>query len=213
MKKKRIISFIAMFLIIFSLPVMAGAVEYAAEVNKAVKLRWSYKENSKYTLPVNNGLSSSHGGYSCVNNGIAKFNSEIAKYCSNIQVKSSAYSNSKVDLMIPGSSTWNTLGNYNISGTTTATTVPRSTSGTTYIGYNALPSSGTIYINYAMIWYNPSYATDMGGAYGTRTAMHEMSHVLGMGHYSGSSISNGTPGQTSTTLTSYDALQFRAMYP
>lgn len=187
----------------------ASGVEYAFDVDKPVKLRWNYKENSKYTLKVYNGLSSSHGGYSCVNNGIAKLNSEVNRYRNNIQVKSSVYAGSNVRFSVPNKTSWDTF-NF---GFAIATTIPRSTAGTFYYGYNSLPYSGTIAIDFAMIWYNPTYDSAMGGSYGNRTAMHEMLHVFGMGHYYGASLTNLTYSPTSTTLTAYDAEQFRLMYP
>lgn len=210
MKKKRVVGFVAMLLLVFSLFTTVSGVEYAEEDQRNVKLRWSYKENSKYTLNVYNGLGSSHGGYPCVNNAIVLMNREINKYRNNIQVKSSPYAGSNVRYSVPNKSSWETF-NF---GTVFATTIPRSTQGTFYYGFNSLPPSGTIYINFAMIWYNPAYEPEMSGAFGNRMAMHEMLHVFGMGHYrDGVSLTNDRTPSTSTSLSAYDAEQFRTMYP
>ncbi len=207
MKRKRIISFIAMILVVLFIPTIINAEEIAQEVGKSIKLRWSYVENSKYTLLVNNGLSSSYGHYSGVNNAITRLNNQSPSF---IQVKSSSFSNSKVDIMVPASSSWNTLAS---DANAIATTIPKSTSGTFYYSYNDLPSSGTININYAMIWYNPEeVSTTATGR--TGTAMHELMHCYGMGHPINyyNSMMNPTYAQLNTTLTAYDLAEFSRMY-
>ncbi len=213
MKKKRVVGFVAMLLLVFSLFTTVSGVEYAESANHPVKLRWVYKENSKYTLKVYNGLGSSHGGYPCVNNAIVRMNSQISKYRNNIQVKSATQSSSNVDYIIPGAKSWEEVATI-MNGTIVATTVPKSTKGVFYIGYDSLPYNQTVEINYAMVWYNPDYNSEMGGSNGNWTAMHEMLHVFGMGHYrNGPSLTNDQYSPKSASLTSYDAEQFRIMYP
>ena len=208
MKQKRIASVVTALLLIFSFFLTASGVEYAYTANKSVKLRWNYRENSKYTLKVYNGIPTSHTGRPYVNNAIVMLNGQINQYRNNIHIKSSEYAGSNVRFSVPNPNSWDELNNKGVNGSVIATTIPRSTSGTFYYGYNTLPQSGTIYINFAMIWYNPDFHSDMAGANGNRTAMHEMLHVFGMGHYYGSSLTNGA-----ASLTAYDAEQFRLMYP
>ncbi len=214
MKVKRVISLLVLLLFVFSFPISFGAVEFCHNEmgysNRSnIKLRWIYKENSKYTLPVNNSLPTNHKARNGVFNAIALLNSQSP---SNIVVRN-ASTGQKVEVMSPASSSWNSLVT---DGTAIATTIPRSNLGTFYYGYGDLPanSSSTISINYAMIWYNPSQDASIGGQWHNRIAMHEMLHVFGMGHaYGMASLTDATYNYTSTTLTQYDINEFKRMYP
>ena len=215
---KKIISVLLIVSAIFTMCFPVSAAEYIenAPVSVAnVKLRWVYRESSKYTQKVYNGLPSSYGPYVCINNGIAKLGAEVTEHCDNIRVQSSPYAGSNVRFSVPNSSSWEILNMNELF--VFATTIPRSTSGTFYYGYNSFDDNDYIFVDFAMIWYSPeyypSYHSDMVGQSGNRMAMHEMMHAFGMGHTTRNSIMTENSSATSTSLTTYDISEFARMYP
>lgn len=146
--------------------------EYADDDNKPqVKVRWVYKEGSKYTLNVRNYLPEDHIAYDSVYKAVALMNKQTP---SNIQVTKEV---GNVFYIQTTQSGWSEL---NLARNAEATTAPKAIDGTVYYGYDQL-KDGTTKIDGATIIYPPEGygATKKDHNY---IAMHEMLHVFGLGH-------------------------------
>lgn len=180
-------------------------VEYAEGVGTdrpEVKVRWVYKEGSKYTLNVRNYLPENHIAYDSVYNAIVLMNKQTP---SNIQVTNKV---GNVFYIQTTQSGWDEL---NLSSNAEATTAPKAIDGTVYYGYDQL-KDGTTKIDGATIIYPPEGygATKANHNY---IAMHEMLHVFGLGHKKTLPSLTYFNWNIPLALTEYDVAALEMLYP
>ena len=175
------------------------------------RVRWVYKENSKYTLNVRNYLPEDHIAYNSVYNAISLMHQQVP---SNILVRySSGGSSGMVSYIQSAELKGNDKDKLNIGGAVEATTVPKSVNGTLYYGFDDLPN-GTVNIDGAVIVYSPDPSQETAARHNV-IAMHEMLHVFGFGHQKEPHVpSLSTPDwNLSTTLTEYDLVALGMICP
>ena len=175
------------------------------------RVRWVYKENSKYTLNVRNYLPEDHIAYNSVYNAISLMHQQVP---SNILVRySSGGSSGMVSYIQSAELEGDDKDKLNIGGAVEATTVPKSVNGTLYYGFDDLPN-GTVNIDGAVIVYKSDSSQETAARHNV-IAMHEMLHVFGFGHQRRSdipSLSTDVP-ISSTTLTEYDLTSLGMVCP
>ena len=175
------------------------------------RVRWVYKENSKYTLNVRNYLPEDHIAYNSVYNAISLMHQQVP---SNILVRySSGGSSGMVSYIQSAELKGDDKDKLNIGGAVEATTVPKSVNGTLYYGFDDLPN-GTVNIDGAIIVYKSDSSQETAARHNV-IAMHEMLHVFGFGHQRRSdipSLSTDVP-ISSTTLTEYDLTSLGMICP